>query len=243
MMRASTVGRILLRLLLVGLGMVGAVMLFHFVVMPSFVRHRQETQVPDVRGLACEDVRGLLAAPGLELGAITRAVDEHIPVGRILRQSPPPGSRVKKGRHVDVVVSLGPAALDVPELEGESLVHARFLLAREGIERGRVCWVSSATVPRKRVVAASPPPGTPLAGRGTVDLLVSEGVPERRYLMPDLRGMEASSVAEALEAMGLRVHRQVWPGARARTNQVAEQTPPPGYPISAGGTVEIRTGG
>ncbi len=243
MILVRTVGRWLRNGLLVGLGGLGAVLLFHLFIMPLFVRHGQETGVPDIRGLPVREVTGLVAGASLAMGRVTKAVDEHIPAGRIVRQNPPPGSSVKKGRELDLVVSLGPATLRVPELEGESLLHARFLLAREGIMVGKIRTVACRAVPREHIVAVSPPPGTRLAGKVTVDLLVSAGGSGQRYLMPDLRGMEAGGAKEMLEAAGLQVHRRMWPGSRGLTNQIVEQTPPPGYPIEKGGTVEIVTGG
>ncbi|GAF96960.1 unnamed protein product, partial [marine sediment metagenome] len=166
----------------------------------------------------------------------------HIPAGRIQRQSPPPGLQVKRGREVDLVVSLGPEALRVPAVVGEGLVHARFLLARAGISLGRVLTVSSRLVARDEVVASSPPPGTSLVGSGKADLLVSSGPPPERYLMPDVRGLEVPQVSAALEQAGLKVTRRVWRGARGRLNEIVEQTPPPGYPVPVGGTVELMTG-
>ena len=95
---------------------------------------------------------------------------------------------VKRGRAVDLMVSLGPEALRVPALEGESTTHARFLLQRQRLEMGRVRTVASPDVERECVIASQPPSATPLAGRTRVDLLVSSGPPPARYIIPDLRG-------------------------------------------------------
>ncbi len=235
-------GRWVGRAFLLFLGAAAAVLLFHYVTMPVFVRHGQEQLVPDVRGLPLEEANRLVAASSLTIGRIAEAMDNHIPAGRVLRQNPMPGFRVKTGREINFVVSLGPAALTVPDLEGESLVHARFLLARDGIAVGKVITMNSRSVPADQVVAASPPPGTSLAGRTSVDLLVSRGALPERLLMPDLRGLEAHRVIEALEREGMHVIRRIWRGAEGRASEVIEQTPPPGYPIDRGGTIEIMTG-
>ena len=228
---------------MIPLGGLCAGLLFHLVIMPVFVRRGQETVVPDVRGLPLSEVARVLAGAVLAEGSITPIVDEHVAAGRVFRQNPPPEFRVKKGREVNLVISLGPAALRVPQLERESLVHARFLLAREGMAVGHIRTVSSQTVPRDQVVAANPAPGSRLSGRSTVDLLVSAGPHRQRFLMPDLRGWDAGTAERLLEQSGIQVRRKLWPGSRSGMNRVVEQTPPRGYPIEEGGTVEILTGG
>ena len=61
--------------------------------------------------------------------------------------------------------------------------------------------------------------------------------------MPDLQGQDAEQVQSELEEAGLIVQRRIRPGARGRLTQVIEQTPPAGYPIETGATVEIHVGG
>lgn len=231
------------RLTMMALGALAAVVLFHFLIMPLFVRHGQETEVPDLRGLPIEEVDPLIRAAQMIPGQVTEVVDEHIPAGRIARQIPAPGLRVKRGRELTLVVSRGAATLRVPDLEGESLVHARFLLARESIEVGKVRFISSRLHARDEVIAASPPSGASMGGRRAVDLLVSTGSAPARYLMPDLRGREIGPVQEALAARGFQVMRRIWRAGGGPANQIVEQTPPPGYPVRDGGTIELMTGG
>jgi serine/threonine-protein kinase len=234
--------RVLWNLALLGCGGLAAILLFHLVIMPLFVRHGHETEVPDLRGLPAPKVPPLLDGADLRLGRLNRAVDDQVPPGRILRQYPAGGMRVKKGREVNLVVSQGPAAREVPNLEGESLVHARFRLAREGIPAGKVRYVASWGVRANHLVAVSPPPGIPLRRRSAVDLLVSKGTGGQRFIMPDLRGRTAVSVKAALEYAGLRVREGFWPGTRGRRGLILDQTPPPGYPVTEGETIEIQIG-
>lgn len=232
-----------LALLLTAVGAGGAVLIFQFLVMPTFVRHGQESGVPDVRGLSLTDAEPLLQLAQLRTGWVSHAADDHIPPGRIMRQNPPPEYSVKQGREVDLVVSLGPEELRVPALEGESRVHARFLLARAGLNVGKVRSIRSDEVPADHVVTSSPRPGRGTAGRERIDLLVSTGPIIQQYLMPDLRGQDADQMEAVLKEAGLTVRRRVRPGARTRLGQIVEQTPPPGHPVAGRGIVEITTGG
>ncbi len=227
----------------IALGAVAAVILFQVAIMPIVVKHGHDTAVPDLRGLNAVEAAPLIEGAALTSGSTAEAVDDLVPAGRIVRQSPPPGARVRRGRQVDLVVSTGPATQRVPRLTGETLFHTRFLLQREGVRMGRVSKVTHRLLPADCVVAAWPKPGTPVGRGATVDLLVSSGPPPRRYYMPDLRGLDAQATKQELEASGLRVIQRIHGSSRERPGQVIEQTPPPGHPVQAGGTVEIQAGG
>jgi eukaryotic-like serine/threonine-protein kinase len=244
--RNRSLGRSLLRwsgrLALMMIGAAGGVLTFHFLIMPLFVRMGQETTVPDFKGLPAATVNQLLQEALLQPGRISQAIDEQIPAGRVMRQNPPADMQVKQNREIDLVISLGPKDARVPEIEGESIVHARYLLARERIAVGNVCRVTSLSVPRDHIVATAPPVNSQMAGRRSVDLLVSDGRPRQRFLMPDFSGMDAGGVERMLQEKGFNVRRRLWPGVRGQSELVVEQTPPPGYPIEKDGTVEIVVG-
>jgi hypothetical protein len=53
-----------------------------------------------------------------------------IPANHIISQDPPAGSEVKKGRSVRIVISRGPASVQVPNLKGLSLDQAETLLVK-----------------------------------------------------------------------------------------------------------------
>jgi beta-lactam-binding protein with PASTA domain len=236
------VTRWLIVLLFVGGGILGGVLFFHTLAMPWFVRHGSETEVPDLRGLSTDEAGPLLAKARLETGTIAEAYHDRVPSGKIVRHVPPPGFKVKQGRAVDLVVSQGPEALRVPALEGESSVHARFLLIQAGLQPGRVRTIRSADVPADHVVASSPQPGTRVGGSSSIDLLVSLGPPPRMLVMPDVRGEDPDAVEASLKEAGFRVEQRFWPGARSEWPRVTDQNPPPGYPVEEGGLIELIMG-
>ena len=229
-------------LFFLAVGALAGVVFFDLLVMPWFVRHGNETEVPDLRGMTVEESATVLAKAGLKTGTVQEAFHDRVAQGRIVRHSPPPGFRVKQGRAVDIVVSLGHQAVRVPEVEGENLVHARFLLSQAGLQAGEIRTIRSGEVPEGQVIASDPRPGTELAGRTSVDLLVSQGPSARLLVMPDVRGEDADEAAAYLEAAGFRVKRRFWPGSRSEWPRVSDQTPLPGYPVEEGGEVELVIG-
>jgi serine/threonine-protein kinase len=227
------------RVYFIALGALCGGLIFQFLVMPLFVRQGAETEIPDLAGIPATQVERRLEQRGLRVGQTNRAYDDQIEAGCILRQHPPAGFRVKRGRAVDLLVSLGREALRVPAIEGESMTHARFLLQREGLTVGRIGAVENAEVPNECVVAANPAPQTRLAGRSTVDLLVSEGPRPARYIMPELRGSDAAAAERLLASAGMRVSRRSVADRRARAGSVQGQAPPAGSPVEPGDEVEF----
>lgn len=230
-----------LRLLQAAAGVLAGIIFFHLVVMPLLVRRGRESLVPDLTGLTVTEARTRIAAAEMRLGEQRRTFDDSVPPGRILQQNPPAGFRVKQGREIDQTISLGPEELRVPDLRGESLEHARFLLMQSGLEVGKIRTVHTDEAASNCIVASSPSPRSQLRGRAAVDLLVSLGPPPQRYLMPDVRGRSAHRAAQLLSEAGFDVRRRMWPGSGGG-HEIVEQTPPPGYPIEAGATVELITG-
>lgn len=75
----------------------------------------QTVDVPDVSGVARADAEATIIAAGLLVGEVTEVFSDTIPRGRVISQSPQPGTRLDRGASVDLTVSLGPE----PEGEGE----------------------------------------------------------------------------------------------------------------------------
>jgi serine/threonine-protein kinase len=214
---------------------------FDRVLMPRIVRLGDEVEVPEVVLMEGEEAQRLLEERGLGFLVVAERHDPQVPAGHVLEQIPDPGMRVKRGRKIRVLLSLGPEGSRMPDVRGEPLNHARLLLQRQGLGTGRVLYVPSRELPEGTVLASSPAPGAPLAGRPPVALVVSSGPPEARYVMPELRGRLASETVEMLRARGLRVELRPWPGQPPGGDVIVEQTPPAGYAIAAGGTVELLT--
>lgn len=222
-------------------GVVCGILLFNWLVMPIVVRHGNEVEVPDLTGLDPKQGAARLTQVGLKLGEQRQAFDDKTPAGLIARQDPPPAFKVKKGREVHLVVSMGAEQMRVPDLVGESVDHARFVLTQRGMTIGDVRTIHDEQGEGQRVVASSPPPDSALAGRRAVDLLVNLGKAAEQYIMPDLRGMEAEPLAMELEDAGFAVRLRYAISRGGAAGRVVSQTPSPGHPIQEGGTIELVT--
>jgi beta-lactam-binding protein with PASTA domain len=197
--------------------------------------------VPDLTGKSMEEAFRIARGVGLRVQAQADRArsDDRMAKGRILLQQPEGGSLAKPSQIVRVVLSLGPREVKVPDLTALAPRAAAFRLAQESLQLGAVSWYRD-TNARVGIVAQDPEPETPSGKNSVVDVLTNRGVPEKRYVMPELVGHDAEKMRMRLETYGLRVG-----SARYETyegiapNTVLKQFPPAGYPISSPEVVSL----
>jgi len=135
--------------------------------------------VPDLVGQTQANAQATLEAVGLAVGSVTSQSSETVPAGVVLSQDPSDCLACAfPGDPVDLVVSSGPAPIDVPNVVGQSQSSAESTLVAAGLTPGNVASQSSETVPAGAVLSQDPSsclacalPGDP------VDLVVSSGPP------------------------------------------------------------------
>ena len=217
---------------LLGLGLVAFItglLVFNGLVMPRLVHRVSEPRVPDLTNLTIEQAEPVLRARGLQLSRAGERFDPSVPRGFILSQDPPPETSIAGRRRVSVVVSLGEEFSSTPELFGESVRTAAYLLSRAGLRLGGMTHAPSEDVGQGLIAATDPPAETVLPRDAPVSVLVSTGGPEMSYVMPDLLGREIGGARRQLEAFGLRVFT---PPAAPSLGTIVYQDPPAGSRIT-----------
>ncbi len=218
-------------LLLSAIALAGGFLIVNLVLMPSLTRQGEEVRVPDLVGLSERESERSLAGGELRLSKISEQWSPDVPRGYVSRQDPEPGSVVKRGRRISVVMSLGAQGTTVPVVDGESIQRAEIMLEGAGLRRGRLARVYTDEAPRDMVVASDPPGETVVQQEIAVDLLVSMGSLPRGYVLPDLTGREVVPVARALRDEGFVVVTRVG-GPRQKSGIVAGQEPAAGSRVA-----------
>lgn len=224
--------KILLRLAYVG-GLVACFGVAGYLSFNLFVRSGV-TPAPELVGKAEADAARLLADQGLVLRRAEGGgrFNPEIPAGAVMLQQPAPHTLVKRGSPVEVVLSLGPERLTVPELIGKGLAAAQVTLAAAGLSMGRTLQVYSDR-DRGTVVEQAPTPGTAVAPMASVDLLLSQGSARQTYLMPDLVYRDYDRVRLFFQDRGFRfgsVKFERYEGARPGI--ILRQFPVAGHPVT-----------
>jgi eukaryotic-like serine/threonine-protein kinase len=71
---------------------------------------QQVTKVPDLTGLPYSEAENRLEEAGYLLGGVKEETSETVPAGVIMKQNPPPGTKLDPGSYVYLTDSLGPPA-------------------------------------------------------------------------------------------------------------------------------------
>ena len=131
--------------------------------------------VPDVVGLSQADAEATIAGAGLTVGIVTTANSETVPVGDVISQDPSGGTNVSSGSSVDLMVSLGPALIAVPDVVGQSQADAEAAILGARLILGVVSTTNSDEVALGDVIRQAPSAGSNVVLGTPVDLVVSLG--------------------------------------------------------------------
>jgi beta-lactam-binding protein with PASTA domain len=174
------------------------------------VRGAEQVMVPDVRGLELTEALMELQVkelyPKLQLRHSQSARDK----GLILEQEPKPGTIVKAGRRIRLVVSQGVIVNSVENYTGRTIDEVRMdLQTLFASEQGAgsqpllslkepLMYEYSAEAPGI-ILQQNPPPRTEISGPTVLEFVVSQGPENAVRGIPLLTGL---SVTEALERIG-----------------------------------------
>ncbi len=110
---------------------------------------------------------------------ITEEFDDDIPSGTIIRTDPPPGTEVKVGDIITLIVSKGPEPVQVPDLTGQTVEGAQSVLASIGlvleVRQERVETQDPALV--DRIVQQNPAAGTTITKGSPVTVNLGKAPP------------------------------------------------------------------
>ncbi|MGN6243633.1 MAG: Stk1 family PASTA domain-containing Ser/Thr kinase [Motilibacteraceae bacterium] len=193
---------------------------------------KERYDVPDLAGKPLDQAKTALSDLHLT-AAVSQAYDEKVPSGTVIRTDPEPGTPLKRGAPVTLVVSKGRQPIPVTDWTGKPADQATADLQGKGLKVATRQDYSE-TVPAGSVISQSPTGGTLYRG-DTVTLVVSQGPP--LVEVPDVRDMKASEARKVLEKAGFRVEQR---GTRI-LDRVLGQSPGAGEKAPKGSVVTITT--
>lgn len=204
----------------------------------------EEFGVPNVLNENIDVARSRIIDQGFTVGNITYQPTDDTDENIVINQSPPGGTTAEPGTAVDLVVSSGPAAIEVPNVAGKSSDQAIIELTREGFTNIQTQEEFSPTVLEGFVIETNPAAGQVIPVEATIIVLVSMG-PEP-VDVPDLTGMTQNAARSAVNALGLTlvVSSETVEVAlnSGLVGNVAEQSPGAGQEVEVGTQVVVKLG-
>lgn len=156
--------------------------------------------VPDATGKTLEEARSLLAGGSLEVGSVAEEHHDTVPAGTVISQGTGAGAQARRDEPVDLVVSKGPAPVDVVDFSGKPLADLQEW-ARANAVAVRASEANHDTVPAGAVISQDPASGQVHRG-AAVTVVVSQG-PVMVQVPAGLRGQGADNAAQLVREAGL----------------------------------------
>ncbi len=199
-----------------------------------------EVEMPSVVGRTVPQAEVILKQAGLVLDVTERANSATVPPDAIISQDQPPGKRLKQGRHVGVVVSLGARLVEVPNLVKKTVQEAQLAIDGANLKVGALQDGYDELVKPGVVMRQDPPGGSRVPVDSPVTLVISRGPP--LVEMPDLVGRLLADARRLLEERGLVIAQLRTVGStEMEPGLVIEQIPAPATQMRPGQVAIILT--
>jgi beta-lactam-binding protein with PASTA domain len=204
-MRLSRINRFF-NMVLGALAMLVVALLSAFITMRLAI-HGREVKVPSLAGLTLAEASRKASSVGLRLNLENRFYSPDTPPGRILAQSPAPGSIVRREWAVRVTESLGAQQVSIPNVVGQTERAASINIRRLALDLGTTAHIA-APGDGGVVLAQTPPANAAGVERPRVSILLTEPEEEAAptaFVMPSLTGLTLQGAAARAAAAGLHI--------------------------------------
>ncbi|MBM3469486.1 MAG: PASTA domain-containing protein [Armatimonadetes bacterium] len=199
-----------------------------------------EVEMPDLVGRTLPQAELISQQAGLTIAVTERAYSPTVSQDIVLSQDQPPGKRVKRGRRIGVVLSLGAQLVTVPDLVRRTLQEAQLALEGAGLQAGTLQEAHDEIAKAGTVIRQDPPAGSRVPLDTPVLLVISRGPPQVE--MPSLVGRALADARLLLEERGLVItHLRTLATTAAEPGTVLEQSPPAATPLRPGAVQIILT--
>jgi eukaryotic-like serine/threonine-protein kinase len=137
---------------------------------------QRSAEVPVTTNMTQQQARIAIENTGLTMGNISEQLADQ-PRGLVIATSPAAGTEVQLPGSVDIVLSKGPATVQVPDLFGRSVGEARSMIEQIGLRIAGVSRDTSSLQPENTVIRQLPAAGQTISAGGPVSITVSHFPP------------------------------------------------------------------
>ena len=137
---------------------------------------QRAAEVPVVTNMSQQQARIAIENTGLTMGTATEQLSD-LPRGLVVASNPPAGTKIELPGSVDIVLSKGPATIQVPDLYGRSIGEARSMIEQLGLRIAGISRDTSSLQPENTVIRQLPEAGRNVSAGGPVSLTVSHFPP------------------------------------------------------------------
>ena len=190
----------------------------------------------DLSGKDPADVTSALVDLTLIISRTQEVFDELVPAGKVVSTNPIGGTSVKRETPVTILVSKGPAPVDVPPIVGTLLTDATTTLTELGLTAKTIQENFDDSV-AGTILSTDPVPGTSVPKGTVINVILSKG--PVLVDVPNVVGMSTETATSTLQAAGFEV-KAVNKLPVAILNKVYSQKPAAGSKSPKGSVITIE---
>ncbi len=196
-----------LTILLIIVGGIGGLFIIDRLVLPNLpgISNKGIIAVPNVVGLSKSEARQGLYDIGLRLQVQEREYNDKLENDIVLRQRPDSQEKVKKGRHVFVVLSKGPEVNRLPEVIKLPERRGKKVLRDAGFSRIKVFRAYNERYDKDIIVRLNPKVGTVISREVPIEITISKGPRPTHATVPNVIGEILSEAKLQIDESGLLV--------------------------------------
>ena len=211
-----------------------------YLTLTLIIKSEDTVIVPELEGK--DVVYALELLTELELNTKVKGSEytTDIPKNHVVFQEPQPGSEIKKGRDVKIIISKGPKTVSMPNLIALSMQQANIILEENDMCQDTLSRTYSDKIDKDGIIAQVPAAGAVVARGACIDLLVSKGARPGAFKMPDLAGLTLADALQSIEKINLTIGqlKSAYQKSKPR-NIIVEQEPVSGQRVIIGSPVSL----
>ena len=174
-----------------------------------FTRHGRELVVPDFSNLTVLEAEHLARKNHLRVAVTDSVYLKRMKMGAVYRQSPTPGSRVKKDKRITLTINANMGKMvTMPDLIGLSMRQAKAELLSRGLVLGKLVYVqdmATNNVLKQLAGEEEIEPGVMVGSETVIDLVVGLNGYDSITYVPDEMGLKRMSAVGAIHDNSLNV--------------------------------------
>lgn len=183
-----------------------------------------------------QDALDKLSVAGLGQVEIEEAYDEQVVYGSVISQSLNAGEKVPEGTGIKLVISLGPAAIEMPDVVGKTITDAEQLLVAKGLVV-TIEYVKDNSAKENSVIKQSIKVGTSVKRGDAITLTVCSGKSTKE--VANVVGKAEIDATKELKNQGFKVTVLENYDSKVEKGKVISQTPSAGSSQIEGTMISI----
>ena len=222
---------------MVGVAILVAIILV-VVFMKKFNSSSEAKACPAFVGLTVNQIKEQYNPEDYTFEIIYEETDDY-PVGEVIRQSPNPGTSIKKRNTIKLTIATEAELIEVPDVSNDTESLAKQTLKNVGFSEIVIEPIYDDVVNEGKVVKTSPLAGSQISADETITMYISKGKEIHYTIVPDVSGYDEKSAKSMIESKNLKFGTVTEASSSQPKGYVTSQSIEAGTKVAEGSTVNI----